>query len=444
MKQAATPLRVVILGAGFGGLETARALARAPVEVTLVDRHNYHLFQPLLYQVATAALAPGDIAWPVRAIFRRQRNVRVVMATVTAIDTETRRVRAGAELVLPYDVLVLATGATHAYFGHDEWAPDAPGLKTIEDATDIRRRLLSAFERAEVAADPDEQHRLMTFAIVGGGPTGVELAGAVAELARHTLRHEFRRIDTAEARVVLIEAGPRILPSFPEDLSEVAGHSLTRMGVDVRTDSRVTGIDPRGVRCSAEHVAASTVVWAAGVVASGLGTSVSKVRDRAGRIKVGPDLSVPGRPDIFVVGDLASATDAKERPVPGVAPAAKQMGRYVGRLIAARAAGQPPPPPFAYRNQGELATIGRRSAVVKLDSIQLTGLIGWWFWGIAHVWFLIGFRSRIVVSFEWLWSYLTLQRGARLITGRDPASSEETGKSDAEAGPAVRSGMAGR
>jgi NADH dehydrogenase len=415
--QAAAPLRVVILGAGFGGLEAARMLARAPVEITILDRHNHHLFQPLLYQVATAALSPGDIAWPIRAIFRRQRNVRVLMAEATGIDQAAKVVHAAGGLTVPYDVLVLATGATHSYFGHDEWAAVAPGLKTIADATAIRRRLLLAFERAEVNTDEAERRRLLTFVVVGAGPTGVELAGAMVELARATIAGEFRGIDPRMARVVLIEAGPRVLPTFPEDLSAVALRSLERMGVQVLTGTRVTRCDPGGVQCGEERIAASTVVWAAGVVASPAGAWIGAERDRAGRIRVGPDLSIPGQPDIFAVGDLAAVHDAAGRAVPGNAPAAKQMGRYVGKAIAARALGRPAPPPFAYRHQGDLATIGRRSAVVALDSIRLTGLIGWWFWGIAHVWYLIGFRSRVVVSFEWLWSYLTFQRGARLITG---------------------------
>jgi NADH dehydrogenase len=420
------PFRVVIIGAGFGGLEAARALARAPAEITLVDRHNHHLFQPLLYQVATAALSPGDIAWPVRTIFRRQRNVRVMMAEVTGIDTAAREVSAGPELRIPYDALVVATGATHSYFGRDEWAPIAPGLKTIEDATDIRRRLLLAFERAELTEDAAERRRLLTFAVIGGGPTGVELAGAMAELARHAMPREFRRIDPAMARIVLIEAGPRLLASFPEELGAKAQQSLERMGVQVLTGTRVTGCGPAGVECGEERIAASTIVWAAGVVASPVGAWIGAERDRAGRIRSGEDLSVPGHPEIFAIGDTAAVTDGKGKAVPGNAPAAKQMGQYVGRLLAARSAGQAAPGPFRYRHHGDLATIGRRSAVVELGRIRLTGLVGWWFWGIAHVWYLIGFRSRVVVSFEWLWSYLTFQRGARLITGREPKGGHAT------------------
>jgi len=433
MAVPAKPFRVVILGAGFGGLEAARAMARAPVEITLVDRQNHHLFQPLLYQVATAALSPGDIAWPVRTVFRRQRNLLVVMAEATGVDTASRVVHAGDGLRLPYDALLLATGSTHSYFGRDEWAPVAPGLKTIEDATDIRRRLLLAFERAEVAADEAERRRLLTFVVVGGGPTGVELAGAMVELAHHAMPREFRRINPAAARIVLIEAGPRVLPTFPEDLAAVALGSLERMGVEVRTGTRVTGCDPDGVDCGDERIGASTIVWAAGVVASPAGAWVGAERDRQGRIPVGPDLAVPGVPDVFAVGDLVKATDGAGRAVPGNAPAAKQMGRYVGGLLAARAAGKPAPAPFSYRHHGDLATIGRRSAVVELGKIRLTGFVGWLFWGVAHIWYLVGFRSRVVVSFEWLWSYLTFQRGARLITGREPPRDGETTPAHARA-----------
>jgi len=408
----------VIVGAGFGGLEAARALARAPVSVTLVDRRNHHLFQPLLYQVATAVLSPGDIAWPVRTIFRRQPNVLVLMSEVDGVDVAARAVHTHSGLILPYDALVIATGATHSYFGHDEWSGNAPGLKTVEDATELRRRLLLAFEQAEQVSGQEKRRRLLTFVVVGGGPTGVELAGAIAELAHHTLRREFRRADPDSARILLIEAGPRILPDFPEDLSTNAARSLQRMGVEIRTGLPVTAIDEAGVRLEGgERIASGNVIWAAGVVASPAARWLGAEHDHAGRVVVGPDLSVPGHPEIFVIGDTASVHDAKGRPVPGIAPAAKQMGRYVGGLIAARAKGAPALPPFAYHHYGNLATIGRRAAVVELGRIRLTGLIGWWFWGIAHIWYLIGFRSRIAVSFNWLWSYLTFQRGARLITG---------------------------
>lgn len=416
MSETGPRLRVVVVGAGFGGLETVRGLKGAPVEITLINRKNHHLFQPLLYQVATAVLSPGDIAWPVRAIFRNRREVTVLLEEVVSVDTGARLVRTAGGAAIPYDVLVLATGATHAYFGHDEWAEVAPGLKTIEDATAIRRRLLLAFERAEASEDVAERTRLLTFIVVGAGPTGVELAGAMVELARNTLWREFRRIDPRSARVVLIEAGPRVLPSFPQELSDTARRSLEGMGVQVLTNTRVTRCTATGVECGEEEIPASTIVWAAGVVASPAWKWIDAPRDRAGRIQVEPDLSVPGHPDIFAIGDTAAVTDGKGKPVPGTAPAAKQMGQYVARVIAARAAGRASPPPFAYRHHGDLATIGRRSAVVSLDGMRLTGLIGWLFWGIAHVWYLIGFRSRVVVSFEWIWSYLTSQRGARLIT----------------------------
>jgi len=406
--------KVVIVGAGFGGLTVAQSLARAPVDVTVIDRHNFHYFQPLLYQVATAVLSPADIAWPIRSILRRQKNARVLMAEVTSVDAKARTVQAG-RTTIPYDYLVVATGATHSYFGHPDWAPFAPGLKQIEDATAIRRRFLSAFEQAECTQDPEEQQRLLTFVVVGGGPTGVEMAGAISEVAHYSLPAEFRQIDPHAARVVLIEAGPRLLPAFPEDLSAYAQRALERMGVEVRTSARVTNCDEDGVELGDTRIAARTVIWAAGVVASPAAQWLGVEADRAGRAKVGPDLTVPGRPEIFVIGDTASAVDETGRLVPGIAPAAKQMGRYVAQVIAARVSGEAAPAPFRYRHQGDLATIGRKAAVVKLDHGHLKGFIGWLFWGIAHVYFLIGLRNRAVVAFSWLWSYLTNQRAARLI-----------------------------
>jgi NADH dehydrogenase len=421
-----SPARVVIVGAGFGGIEAARALARAPAEITLVDRHNYHCFQPLLYQVATAALSPADIAWPIRSILRRQKNLTVLMAEVTAVDTAARLVHTG-RLSLPYDYLILATGATHSYFGHDDWAKVARGLKQIEDATTIRRELLVAFEQAELTDDEAERRRLLTFVIVGAGPTGVEIAGAVAELARHTLPADFRRIDPRSARIVLIEAGPRILPSLPENLSAYAHRTLERMHVEVLTGTRVSGCDGAGVDTHERgRIEASTLVWAAGVTASPAGGWIDAERDQSGRIKVAPDLSVRGKPGTFAVGDIAAASDATGRPVPGIAPAAKQMGRYVGRLLAARIVGKPEPQPFRYHHAGDLATIGRKAAVVRFNRLHLTGFIGWLFWSIVHVYFLIGVRNRFVVAFSWLWSYLTYQRGARLITS-EGASTAESG-----------------
>jgi NADH dehydrogenase len=408
---ASAHTRVVIIGAGFGGLEAARALAKAPVEVTIIDRQNHHCFQPLLYQVATAVISPADIAWPIRGILRRQQNARVVMGTVIGID-ETARVVHADDIDLPYDYLVLSTGVTHSYFGHPDWEESAPGLKTLTDAIEVRRRILLAFEHAETAEKEKDRRRLLTFVIVGGGPTGVEMAGAIAEIARQTLRFDFRRIDPRSSRIVLIEAGPRILSTFSEKLSAYAKRSLERMGVEVMTGAMVTACHRDGVSLGEKRIDSESIVWAAGVVASPAAQWIEAERDRAGRIKVGPDLSVPGHPEIFAVGDTA----APVTPVPGIAPAAKQMGRYVGQLIRARVEGSSAPEPFVYRHAGDLATIGRKSAVVKLRRIELTGFIGWLFWSIAHIYFLIGIRNRFVVAITWLWSYLTYQRGARLIT----------------------------
>lgn len=418
--------RVVILGAGFGGLFAATGLARAPAHVTLVDRHNYHLFQPLLYQVATAGLSPADIAWPIRSIVHGQSNTVVLLDRVTGIDTAARQV-VMATRRLAYDQLVLATGAAHAYFGHDEWAERAPGLKTIEDATDIRRRILLAFERAESEPDAEERRRLLNFVIVGGGPTGVELAGAIAELARRALARDFRVIDPRAARIVLVEAGPRVLQGFPERLSRDAARSLARLGVELRLGAPVTGVDTRGVDLggdAGERLEAGTVLWAAGVAASPAARWIGAEADRAGRIKVGPDLTVPGHPEIFAIGDTALALQDGQ-PLPGVAPVAKQQGQYVARVIQARLAGRPAPPPFRYRNYGNLATIGRQFAVIDLPWLRLSGLLAWLLWCVAHIYYLIGFRNRIVVSINWLWAYFTFQRGARLITSDGPDPDKE-------------------
>lgn len=414
----ATRPRVVIVGAGFGGIEAARALAGAEVEVVVVDRNNHHLFQPLLYQVATAELSPADIAWPIRWILRGQRNATVMMAEVQGVDTDARAVLTAAGPV-PYDILVLATGATHAYFGHEDWAAAAPGLKRIEDATGIRRRLLSAFEEAEMTADATRRHALLTFVVVGGGPTGVEMAGAIAELARRSLAADFRRIDPAGARVVLVEAGPRILGSFPPDLSEVATRALQRLGVDLRIGSPVTRCDAEGVEIGTERIPAASIVWAAGVAASPAARWLGAETDRAGRIVVEADLSVPGRPEIFAIGDTAAVLWKDGAAVPGIAPAAKQMGADVGGRIAARLGRKAEPPPFSYRHQGDLATIGRGSAIVALRRLHLTGFAGWLFWSLAHVYFLVGVRNRLGVATDWLWNYVTSHRGARLITGSD-------------------------
>jgi NADH:quinone reductase (non-electrogenic) len=413
------PARVVIVGAGFGGLETAKTLRRAPADLIVVDRQNHHCFQPLLYQVATAALSPADVAWPTRHILRDQRNATVLMEEVQGIATRQKLLRTNFGEIT-YDYLVIATGATHAYFGHDAWADHAPGLKRIEDATRIRRSILIAFEQAEVTADTDERRRLLTFVIVGGGATGVEMAGAIAEVARQTLAADFRRIDPRSARIVLIEAGPRLLPAFPPEQSDFVRTALMRGGVDVKTDTRVTNCDARGVDTDGGRIDAGTLIWAAGVIASPAARWLGAEADRAGRVKVGPDLSLPGHPDIFIIGDTAAVIDQTGHPVPGIASAAKQMGHYVGKVIAARIEGRAAPGPFRYTHLGELATIGRRAAVVKLGRLQLTGFIGWLFWAAVHIYFLIGVRNRFIVAFNWLWTYLTFQRGARLITGPEP------------------------
>ena len=411
---------VVIVGGGFAGMWAARALADAPVRITLLDRGNHHLFQPLLYQVATAGLSAPDIAAPLRHILRRQRNVTVLMEEVSGIDPAAREVRIEGGAPLHYDYVLLASGATHAYFGHDDWAPHAPGLKTLDDALRIRRRILSAFERAEAETDAEARRALLTFAIVGGGPTGVELAGTLAEIARHTLEREFRRIDPGDARVLLVEAGPRVLSSFPASLSAKARAQLESLGVEVRTGAPVAAIDASGIEVGGERIAARTVLWAAGVAASPLARSLGVPLDRAGRVLVEPDLSAPGLPDVFVAGDLAALLQ-EGKPVPGVAPAAKQMGRHVAAAILARLAGKAAPS-FRYRDYGNLATIGRMAAVVHLGRLRLSGALAWWFWLTAHIFFLIGFRNRLVVMLDWTWAYWSYQRGARIILGgtREP------------------------
>lgn len=409
---------VVIIGGGFAGLWAARALADAPVRITLLDRGNYHLFQPLLYQVATAGLSAPDIAAPLRHILRKQENVTVLMEEATVLDPATRKVMLANGDTVDFDYALLATGATHAYFGHDEWAEHAPGLKSLEDALDIRRRILSAFELAEVSDDPEERMALLTFAIVGGGPTGVELAGTMAEIARHTMSHEFRHIDPAHSRVMLLEAGPRVLSSFDPELSEKARLQLERLGVEVLTGTPVASIDSKGVRVGERHIAARTVLWAAGVAASPLARTLGVPLDRAGRVSVESDLSVPGHPHVFVAGDLASI-QSDGRPVPGVAPAAKQMGKHVAKTIRARLAGEAATH-FRYRDFGNLATIGRMAAVVQVGRWKLSGALAWWFWLWAHVFFLIGFRNRLVVMLNWTWAYWTYQRAARIILGKGP------------------------
>ena len=414
---------VIILGAGFGGLEATKALGRAAVKITLIDRQNYHCFQPLLYQVATAALSPADVAWPIRHILRQQENATVLMTEVNGIDPVARTVSTEAG-PFSFDFLVVATGARNSYFGHHHWADVAPGLKRIEDATRIRRNILSAFEEAELARDDSERKRLLTFVIIGGGPTGVEMAGAIAEVARQTLARDFRRIDPRTARIVLIEGGPRLLPTFSERHSNYARDTLAAMGVDVMTSNPVLECDSRGVDLAGGRVEAGSVIWAAGITASPAAQWISAERDRGGRVVVRPDLSLHGFSDIFVIGDTASVKDANGRPVPGLASAAKQMGKYVGKLIAARVAGRSLPP-FRYRHEGSLATIGRRAAVVELGPVQLKGFIGWMFWSAVHIYFLIGLRNRFVVAVTWLWSYVTFKRGARLITEVPPIVPDE-------------------
>lgn len=435
--QQSTRPRVVIVGAGFGGLAAAVALADAPVVVRLIDKHNYHLFQPLLYQVATAALTPADIAWPIRNIVRHQRNTSVLLGRVTGVDVKTREVLIG-ERRMAYDYLILATGARHAYFGRDDWEPFAPGLKKIEDATAIRRRILEAFELAEAETDLTKHRQLLSFVVVGGGPTGVEMAGAIAELARKALAADFRNIDPRAARIALVEAGPRLLPTFPDRLSEAARRSLERLGVDVLLGEPVSHCDAEGVVVAGRRLLAGTVIWAAGVAASPAAKWLGADKDRAGRVVVEADLSLPGWPDVFVIGDTALARNADDKPLPGTAAVAKQQGRYVGRLIRDRANGRQDAPPFRYRHYGRLATIGRNAAVADLGKVRLSGWFAWVLWSVAHLYFLFGLRSRLTVLLAWMWAYLTFHRGARLITGSDnEAAGRRRPASAAGPGPAV-------
>lgn len=416
--------RVVIVGAGFGGIAAAKALADQPVEVTIIDRHNHHLFQPLLYQVATAGLNPSDIAQPVRYILAKQENCHPVLADVTSVDPVEQVVETTTGQI-PYDVLILAAGATHAYFGKDEWAEHAPGLKTIEDALNIRRRILLAFERADMAGSEDERTRQMTFVVVGAGPTGVEMAGAIREIATQTLRRDFRRIDTTTAKVQLVEAGPAVLPPFPEKLQRSARAQLENLGVDVRTDTRVTDISEAGVTTPSGFIPTATVIWAAGVAASPLGAEVATETDRAGRVVVETDLSLADHPNVFVIGDLAAVTDSNGEAVPGVAPAAEQGGEHVARCIAADLAGTARPA-FVYTDKGSMATIGRSKAVADLGPrLQFSGTPAWILWCVVHIWSLIDFRSKVRTMGSWNWQYLTGQRSARLITGNAPHAPKE-------------------
>ncbi|MGH9315532.1 MAG: NAD(P)/FAD-dependent oxidoreductase [Thermoanaerobaculia bacterium] len=406
---------VVIVGAGFGGLSAARALRRVPVRVTVVDRRNHHLFQPLLYQVATAALSPGDIAYPIRSILRRQKNASVLLAEVVAIDTASRRVEL-SDGQIDYDHLILATGARHAYFGHDDWETHAPGLKSLEDALEIRRRILLAFERAERETHADRRRALLTFVLVGGGPTGAELAGAIAEIARHVLVSDFRAIDPREARIVLVEAGPRILPTFAPELSARAEESLRKLGVEVRTECPVTAIGRGFIALGNERLEAATILWGAGVTASPLARSLQAPLDQAGRVLVEPDLTVPGHREVFVIGDLAAFLHQTGSPLPGVAQVAIQQGRCAAKSIARVCAGCPRRA-FRYFDPGNLAVLGRAAAVADLPRMRLSGFPAWLFWCFVHILYLIGFRNRFIVMFEWAWAYFSYQRGARLITG---------------------------
>ncbi len=416
MNGKATP-RVVIVGAGFGGLNAARALARAPVRITVIDRTNHHTFQPLLYQVATAGLSPGEIAAPIRSILRSYKNVEVLMAEVTGFNLNQHVVETPEEKI-PYDYLIVASGARHAYFGHDDWEPLAPGLKTIEDALEIRRRVLLAFELAERRAAAGETGEPLNFAVVGAGPTGVELAGTLAEISRHALAHEFRSIDPKQTHILLIEGGPRVLPAYADDLSQSAQEQLQRLGVEVRTSTIVTRIEPGVVHMGDSKLNAAVVLWAAGVAASPLGGKLGAPVDRAGRVLVQPDLSVPGHPEVFVIGDLAAVNDASGKMLPGVAPVAMQQGNFVAKLIRQRVSGDVDSrPTFHYWDKGSLATIGRAAAVAEFGKLHISGFIAWLAWLFVHILFLIGFRNRLLVFIQWAWSYLTYERGARLITG---------------------------
>jgi NADH:ubiquinone reductase (H+-translocating) len=423
---------VVIVGAGFAGLSAAKGLSRAPFDVTVVDRHNYHLFQPLLYQVATAGLSPADIASPIRSILRRQDNTKVVLANVSGVDLARSEVVAEGRRIA-FDSLIVATGAEHTYFGHN-WACYAPGLKTIDDATYLRRRILLAFERAETEPDEVEGRRLLTFVVVGGGPTGVEMAGAIAELARRALASDFRSVDPRGARIILVESGPRVLLPFDPILSDAASRSLKNLGVDVRLGATVTDCDCSSVTIAHERIETRTIIWAAGVKASPVAQWLGANSDRAGRLKVEADFSVPGHKNIFVIGDAACVAGEDGKILPGVAPVAKQQGRYLANLLIAQARGETLPS-FRYRDFGLLATIGRKRAVVQFGRIRLTGLVAWLLWSIAHVYFLIGFRNRIAVALTWGWSYLTFQRGTRLITGISGSRIEDVSPPSAAMSP---------
>jgi NADH dehydrogenase len=419
--------RIIVVGAGFGGLTAAKRLASAAADITVIDRRNYHLFQPLLYQVATAELSPAEIAWPIRGIFTKNRNVTVVLAEVVGIDKAAREVVTDVKRY-PYDFLILAPGSGNSYFGHDDWEPNAPGLKRIIDATELRKRILVAFERAEITDDPQEQRRQMTFLIVGGGPTGVEMAGAIAELARVALAKDFRRIDPTKARIVLIEAGDRLLSALDPELSAYALRVLEKLGVEVLLRRPVTNIDAGGAQVGDEYLASATIIWAAGVKVVGIGDWLGVATDQGGRISVSPNLSLPGHPEIFVIGDAARVPWRDGEIVPGLAPAAKQEGRYVAEVIRAGIEQRPAPPPFYYRHAGNLAEIGRNAAVVDLGWLRLRGWLGWWFWGVVHIYLLVSVRAATIVALQWFWAYLTRKKGARLVTGLRPLFPERTKK----------------
>ncbi|MDK4711978.1 NAD(P)/FAD-dependent oxidoreductase [Rhizobium sp. CNPSo 4039] len=415
---------IVVVGGGFGGLQLVNDLKGAPVRITLIDRRNHHLFQPLLYQVATTLLATSEIAWPIRSFFRDRPEVTTLLAEVVGVDSDACEVLLKDGQKIGYDTLVLATGATHAYFGHDEWEPVAPGLKTLEDATTIRRRVLLAFEQAELETDPAAREALLTFVIVGAGPTGVELAGIISELARTTLPKEFRNIDTRKARIILVEAGPRVLAAFAEDLSDYARRELETLGVELRFGKPVTSCSAEGVTIGDSFVPCRTIVWAAGVEASPAAKWLGIPADRAGRAIVDKELRAPGKDDIFIIGDTALVLREDGSPVPGIAPAAKQQGDYVAKVIRAKLAGKPMPGPFRYRHQGSLATIGKSAAIIDFGWLKLKGWIAWWVWGLAHIYFLIGVRWRIAVAWSWLWIYVSRQHSARLITQRESMRQE--------------------
>ena len=441
MTNGARRHRVVIIGGGFGGLAAIQALKGAPVDITIIDRRNHHLFQPLLYQVATTSLSPSEIAWPVRMLVKHRPEVTTVLGNVTGIDKHAQLVELEGGGTVPFDSLIIATGARHAYFGHDDWEPFAPGLKTLEDATAMRRRLLVAFEAAERETDPEQRRALLTFAIIGAGPTGVELAGSIIELARITLRDEFRSIHPEEARVILIEAGQRVLANFREDLSDYARRALERLGVEVHLGEAVTEVTADTVTYGGQVLHAHTIIWAAGVLASPAARWLGAEADRAGRIKVNPDLSVPGSPNIFAIGDTASVLAPNGKPVPGIGDAAKQGGKHAAKAIRARLAGQPVPP-FRYRHLGDIATIGRSAAVIDFGWLRLTGWVGWWAWGLAHIYFLIGIKNRISVALSWLWIYLSGHRSARLITWGEAGSGARSETKADESAASARAGQA--